>query len=184
MDKIKIVGVVGSLRKASVNRSLMNAIIEGKPENVSFELLEIGNLPLFNQDVEMANYPAEAQAAKDKIKAADGVIIATPEYNRSIPGVLKNFTDWTSRPYGHSAWPGKVVGVTGASGGPIGTALAQYHLKQILLYLNAKPLGQPEFYMNDSGKKIDEKGVVTDASTKEHITKFWTAILHEIRPGA
>ena len=184
MDTIKIVGVAGSLRKMSINRSLLNALKETAPKEVSFEILEMGDLPLFNQDAEMANYPKEAQALKDKIAAAHGAVIVTPEYNRSIPGVLKNFLDWTSRPYGKNAWAKKVVGVTGASGGAIGTALAQYHLKQILLYLDARVLGQPELYVNNAGQKINEQGVLTDAATKEHIVKFWNAFLAEVRRGA
>ncbi|HEX4104077.1 MAG TPA: NAD(P)H-dependent oxidoreductase [Candidatus Paceibacterota bacterium] len=183
MDKIKFVGIAGSLRKASINKALIGAVKGLAPAEVSFEILEMGNLPLFDQDVEMANYPKEAQALKDKIVAAQGAIIATPEYNRSIPGVLKNFLDWTSRPYGHNAWAGKVVGVTGASGGAIGTALAQYHLKNILLYLNARVLGQPELYVNNAGQKISEQGVLTDVATKEHIAKFWEALLAEVRRG-
>jgi chromate reductase, NAD(P)H dehydrogenase (quinone) len=183
MEKTKIVGVAGSLRKMSINRALLNAIKEAAPADVSFEILEIGDLPLFNQDME-ASYPKEAQALKDKIMAAQGVVVVTPEYNRSIPGVLKNFIDWTSRPYGKSAWAGKVVGVTGASGGAIGTALAQYHLKQILLYLDAHVLGQPELYVNNAGQKIGEHGALTDAGTKEHIVKFWGALLHEARRSA
>ena len=126
MEKnINIVGIVGSLRKNSYNRSLMSAVREKAPAGVSVEVLEIGGIPLFNQDNEMSDYPKEAQILKDKIKAADGVLVVTPEYNRSIPGVLKNAIDWTSRPYGTSPWIGKPVATMGATAGSIGTAVAQ-----------------------------------------------------------
>ncbi len=184
MDKnITAVGIVGSLRKNSYNRSLMNAVKEMAPEGVTLEIFEIGNIPLFNQDREAADYPKEAQALKDKIRAAEGVIIATPEYNRSIPGVLKNAIDWTSRPYGASAWPGKHVATMGATGGSIGTAVAQSHLRQILTYLNTRIMGQPEFYLGEVAKKLDANGVLTDPGTKEQIAKFWGAFLKEIRGG-
>ncbi len=174
---MNIVGIIGSLRKGSYNRSLMNAVRAMAPDGVVFTILEIGDLPLFNQDVEVAAFPKEAQVLKDKIKAADGIIIATPEYNRSIPGVLKNAIDWTSRPYGASAWTGKHVAVMGASGGTLGTALAQSHLRQILIYLDTRLMGQPEFYLGEIAKKIDESGALVDAATKEHILKFWQTFL-------
>jgi chromate reductase len=184
MQTITIVGIVGSLRKASINRFLMNAVKQMAPQGVTVELLEIGNLPLFDQDREMNDYPKEAQALKDKILAANGALIATPEYNRSVPGVLKNAIDWTSRPYGKNAWAGKTVGVMGASGGAIGTALAQYHLKQILQYLDARVLGQPEFYLGGAVAKFDASGVLTDETTKEHIKKFWDVFLKQIEKNS
>jgi chromate reductase len=178
---ITVVGIVGSLRKQSYNRSLMNAVKEMTPEGVTLETLEIGEVPLFNQDREAADYPKEAQGLKDKIKAAGGVIIATPEYNRSIPGVLKNMIDWTSRPYGTSAWSGKHVATMGATGGAIGTAVAQGHLRQILTYLNTRIMGQPEFYLGGVTTKLDANGVLTDESTKEHIAKFWDSFIKAIQ---
>lgn len=185
MDKkITVVGIVGSLRKKSYNLSLMNAVKDMAPEGVSLEILDIGTVPLFNQDLETSAYPAEAQALKDKIKAADAVIIATPEYNRSVPGVLKNMIDWTSRPHGTSAWTGKHVATMGATGGAIGTAVAQGHLRQILTYLNTHIMGQPEFYLGGIAAKLDENGVLTDPTTKEHIAKFWTAFVSAINSHA
>ncbi len=178
---ITVAGIIGSLRRNSYNRFLMNAVKEAAPEGVTLEILEIGNLPLFDQDREAADYPKEAQALKDKIRSAAAVIIATPEYNRSVPGVLKNAIDWTSRPYGASAWPGKHVATMGASGGPIGTAVAQGHLRQILSYLDTRIMGQPEFYLGGVATKFDANGVLTDPSTKEHIARFWDAFIKEIR---
>lgn len=179
MNNAKIIGLIGSLRKGSFNRMLMEATKQLAPQGVMVEIAEIGNLPLFNQDFE-ANYPKEAQELKDKIRAADSVIIATPEYNRSIPGVLKNALDWTSRPYGQSVWPGKPVAVMGASGGPIGTALAQAHLKQILLYLDANVLGQPEFFLGGAPGKFDKDGKLIDEATKQHIAKLFEVLARKI----
>ena len=164
----KIIGLAGSLRKDSFNKWLLRAVSEALPEDSPLEIFEIGQLPLFNQDLE-TNFPAIATELKNKIKAADGVIICTPEYNRSIPGVLKNAIDWCSRPYGDNAFDGKPVLTLGASIGQIGTALAQYHLKQILLYLNCRLLGQPEFYVSDAAKKFDTTGTIIDDKTKEKI---------------
>lgn len=178
---MNIVGIVGSLRKGSYNRSLMNAVKAMAPEGVTFMILEIGDLPLFNQDVEAAGFPKEARALKDQIAAADGIVIATPEYNRSVPGVLKNAIDWTSRPYGASAWTGKHVAVMGATNGALGTAIAQSHLRQVLIYLDARIMGQPEFYLGEFTKKFDADGALTDQATKDRILKFWDAFLKDIR---
>ena len=178
---ITVVGIVGSLRKNSYNRSLMNAVKELAPEGITLEIFEIGDVPLFNQDREAAEYPKEVQALKDKIKAADGIVIATPEYNRSIPGVLKNVIDWTSRPSVTNPWSRKPVATMGATGGPIGTAVAQGHLRQILTYLNTRIMGQPEFYLGGAAAKFDANGVLTDQTTKEHIAKFWNAFEKELR---
>lgn len=171
MEKLRIIGFSGSLRKASINSGLLRAVKEQAGEGMEIEIVDIGSLPMYNQDLE-AQYPAEIAALKEKIRAADGIIIATPEYNRSIPGALKNLFDWTSRPYGEDAWSGKAVAVVGASLGPIGTALAQYHLKQILNYLNAHVMGQPEFYVGNASDKFDADGNLTDAKTKEYITRL------------
>lgn len=140
------------------------------PEGMQIEIVEIGNLPLYNSDDE-ATFPATAQALKDKIAAADGLIIATPEYNRSISGVLKNTIDWVSRPYGKNSFARKPVLVAGVSGGKIGTAVAQSHLRQIMLHLDADIVGQPELYLGPASEMFDEEGDITDDSTKELLTK-------------
>src|SRR3989344_9169656 len=129
---MKILGIVGSLRKNSFNRSLMNAFLAQKPEAVTMEIADISTLPFYNEDSE-SSFPESAQTLKTQIENADVVIIATPEYNRSVPGVLKNAIDWASRPYGKNSFSGKQVLVVGASVGPIGTALAQYDLNKMLL---------------------------------------------------
>jgi chromate reductase len=149
---------------------LVKALAKLAPENMHIDIADISNFPLFNQDNEAA-FPAAVQALKDKIAAADGIIIATPEYNRSIPGVLKNAIDWLSRPYGQNSFAKKPVLVAGVSVGKIGTAVAQNHLKQILVYLDANVIGQPELYLGPAQGIFDGEEDVVDASTKELLTK-------------
>jgi len=170
MNTIKLLGIVGSLRGASYNHALMEGFQKLAPAHIAITVARIDDLPLYNEDLE-AEFPKSAAALKDAIRAADGIMIATPEYNRSIPGVLKNAIDWTSRPYGDNAWATKPVLVLGASPGAVGTAVAQSHLKQILLYLDTRVLGQPEFYLGGARDKFDAHGVLTDEKTKEHIRK-------------
>ncbi|MFT7557903.1 MAG: chromate reductase [Planctomycetota bacterium] len=165
----KIVGIVGSLREKSYNQGLMEAFKDALPEGVEMEIVTIGTLPLFNEDLE-SEFPLVAQNLKDVVEGADALIIATPEYNRSFPGVLKNAIDWLSRPYGKNSFAGKPTLVVGVSVGANGTAMAQYHLKQLLLYLSAHVLGQPEFFVGNAGSKFDESGKLTDEKTKAYIT--------------
>lgn len=167
---MNIIAISGSLRKDSYNTMLVRALSKLALADMKIEVAEIGNLPLYNSDDE-ATFPATAQALKDKIAAADGLIIATPEYNRSIPGVLKNAIDWLSRPYGKNSFARKPVLVAGVSGGKIGTAVAQSHLRQILLHLDANIIGQPELYLGPASEIFDEEGDITDDSTKELLTK-------------
>lgn len=142
MSPYRIAVVVGSLRQDSFNRMLANAIVKLAPPEVSFKQLAIGDLPLYNQDDD-ANPAASVKRLKAEITAAQGVLFVTPEYNRSIPGVLKNAIDHASRPYGQSAWQGKPAGVLGVSPGASGTALAQQHLRNILASLDMPTLSQP-----------------------------------------
>ncbi|MCR4281016.1 MAG: NAD(P)H-dependent oxidoreductase [Candidatus Kaiserbacteria bacterium] len=167
---MNILMMYGSLREKSTNKALANAVAGLAPETMKIETVGLHELPFYNQDLE-SSFPESAKALKEKIRSADGIIIVTPEYNRSIPGVLKNMLDWTSRPYGDNAWDGRPVGVLGASVGALGATLAQYHLKQILSYLNTHVMGQPEFHLNATDK-FDAEGNLTDESTKEHIKKF------------
>jgi chromate reductase, NAD(P)H dehydrogenase (quinone) len=157
--------IVGSLRQDSINRRLAQALIKLAPANVSFTGLNIGNLPLYNQDHD-ASPASEVAGLKSAIAAADGLIFFTPEYNRSIPGVLKNAIDHASRPYGQSAWAGKPAGVLGASVGPHGTAMAQQHLRNILAYLDCPTLGQPEVYLQLGPNSFDASGAITDQRTQ------------------
>ena len=167
---MKIIAISGSLRQGSFNTLLVKALGELVPEGFELEQLEIDNLPLFNQDQEQA-MPAEAAALKEKIEGAAAVVIATPEYNRSVPGGLKNALDWASRPYGKNSFAGKPVLVMGVSSGKIGTALAQSHLKESLLYLDARVLGQPELYLGPAKELFTESGALAQDSTKELLKK-------------
>lgn len=167
---MKIVAISGSLRKDSFNTQLIHALKDLAPAGMTIEQLEIGGLPLYNTDLEAA-FPAEAKALKTAIEGADGVIFATPEYNRSIPGVLKNAIDWASRPWGQNSFAGKAVLIMGVSVGKLGTALAQEHLKNIMLYLDGKVVGQPEIYLGPTQGVFDETGKIVEESTKELLSK-------------
>lgn len=164
---------VGSLRADSINHKLARNLEAMAPEDTRFEYIDL-NLPLFNQDLE-GSYPDEVQTQKDKVIHADGVLIVTPEYNRSVPGVLKNALDWFSRPYGKNAFDRKPLGLTGASGGPVGTAVAQSDLRHIAGYLNMRLMGQPELYFNFASDKLDDDGNVIPEYREQlqaYITSF------------
>ena len=165
MAQYTIAVVVGSLRKDSFNKKLAVALEKLFPADFSFTHVRIDDLPLYNQDDD-GNPSAPVTRIKGEITAAQGVLFVTPEYNRSIPGVLKNAIDHASRPYGQSAWNGKPAGVIGASVGPIGTAMAQQHLRNILAYLNMPALGQPEAFIHNKEGLYDEAGNISQASLK------------------
>jgi chromate reductase len=149
--------LVGSLRKESINRKLATALIRLGPPDFTFKELRIADLPPYNQDDDRSQAP-EVQRLKSELRAVDAVIFFTPEYNRSIPGVLKNALDNASRPYGQSAWAGKPAGVVGASIGSIGTAVAQAHLRSILAYLDMPVLGQPEVFLQAKDGLFEASG--------------------------
>jgi chromate reductase, NAD(P)H dehydrogenase (quinone) len=163
MSQYQIVVIVGSLRKESFNRKLAGAVVRLAPSEFSFKQLQIGDLPLYNQDDD-ANQADSVKRLKSEILAAKGLLFVTPEYNRSIPGVLKNAIDNASRPYGQSAWAGKPAGVIGVSVGAAGTALAQQHLRNVLAYLDVPTLGQPEVFIQMKEGLFDEQGNIGDAS--------------------
>jgi chromate reductase, NAD(P)H dehydrogenase (quinone) len=165
MAQYKIAVLVGSIRKDSFNKKLAGALEKLFPADFSFTPVRIDDLPLYNQDDD-GNPSAEVKRLKSEIKAAQGLLFVTPEYNRSIPGVLKNAIDHASRPYGQSAWDGKPAGVIGASVGPIGTALSQQHLRNILAYLNAPTLGQPEAFIHNKEGLYDADGNLSEGSRK------------------
>jgi chromate reductase len=160
--------VIGSLRKESINRKLANALIKLGPPDFSFKELRIGDLPLYNQDDDKSQ-AAVVQRLKSELRAVDAVLFVTPEYNRSIPGVLKNALDHASRPYGQSAWAGKPAGIIGASIGAISTAVAQLHLRTILAYLDMPTLGQPEAYLHIKDDFFDEAGNFANAETRKFL---------------
>lgn len=163
MAQYRIAVVVGSLRKDSFNKKLALALEKLFPAEFSFTHVRIDDLPPYNQDDD-GNPSPQVTRLKGEISAAQGLLFVTPEYNRSIPGVLKNAIDHASRPYGKSVWNGKPAGVLGASGGPIGTALAQQHLRNILAYLNVPTLGQPEAFIQNKEGLYDAAGNIGEAS--------------------
>jgi chromate reductase len=165
MSQKKIAVVIGSLRKDSLNRKLALAIAHLAPADFTFEHVRIDDLPLYNQDDDGKQAPSVLRL-KTEIAAADGLLFVTPEYNRSIPGVLKNALDNASRPYGQSAWAGKPAGVVGISVGAVGTAAAQQHLRPILAYLDVPTLGQPEVFIQNKEGLYDDKGHVAEGSKK------------------
>ena len=174
-NSITILGIAGSLRKASYNRAALCAAQKLAPPDTHLDIFELDGIPPFSEDLE-SNPPAKVVELKAKIRGADAILISTPEYNYSIPGVLKNAIDWASRPYGDSAWDGKPVGIMGASPGTLGTARAQYHLRQVFVFLNMFPLNKPEVMIAQAPKKFDDQGNLTDESTREHIQKLVVAL--------
>lgn len=166
--------LVGSLRKESLNRKLANAMIAMAPASLKLEIAEIGNLPLFNQDDE-ANPSQVVLDFKQRIKAADAVLFVTPEYNRSVPGVLKNAIDVASRPYGQSAWDGKPGAIISLSPGAISGFGANHHLRQSMVFLNVPTMQQPEAYIGNAAKLFDDKGNITVDATRDFVGKFLEA---------
>jgi len=165
MRQYQVAVIVGSLRRDSFNRKLASAMARLAPSDFSFKQVQIGDLPLYNQDDD-ANPAESVKRLKAEITAADGLLFVTAEYNRSIPGVLKNAIDHASRPYGQSAWSGKAAGVLGASIGAIGTSMAQQHLRNILAYLDVATLGQPEAFIHAKDGLFDEAGNIGESSKK------------------
>jgi chromate reductase len=168
---INVAVIVGSLRKESVNRRAAQALAKLAPEGLRLEIIEIGQLPHFDQDLE-ATPPAAWTAFRDKVKAFDAVLFVTPEYNRSVPGVLKNAIDVGSRPYGHSVWNGKPAAVMSVSLGAIGGFGANHHLRQSLTFLNMPVLQQPEAYVGNAGTLFAEDGSLADEGTQAFFKTF------------
>jgi chromate reductase len=171
MSKIRVAVLVGSLRKDSFNRHLALAVERLAPADFSFQHLRIDNLPLYDQDFD-SHYPAECQRLKDEVAAADALLFVTPEYNRSIPGVLKNAIDIGSRPWGTNSFAGKPGAVIGISVGATGTALAQQHLRNVLAYLDVPTLGQPEVFIQEAKGQIDAEGKIGNESTQKFLQGF------------
>jgi chromate reductase, NAD(P)H dehydrogenase (quinone) len=175
-DAICILGIAGSLRRQSYNRAALRAATQLVPSGATIETFEIDGLPGFSEDDEK-NPPAKVVDLKKRIREADAILFVTPEYNYSVPGVLKNAIDWVSRPYVDNAWSGKPAAIMGASTGTIGTARAQYHLRQIMVFLNMFPLNQPEVMIGNASARFDLAGNLTDESTREHIRKQLAALV-------
>ena len=171
MAQTRIAVVVGSLRKDSFNKKLAHALEKLAPAGVEFEHLEIGDLPLYNQDDDKNQAP-QVLRLKEKIKSADGVLFVTPEYNRGIPGVLKNAIDNASRPYGQSAWAGKPAGLIGVSIGAIGTAISQQNMRSVLGFLDMPTLGQPEAFIQNKEGLFTDNGEIGIEDTKKFLTGY------------
>ena len=170
-DPLLILGIAGSLREGSFNRAALRAAKVLVPDGATLETFDIKGLPGFSQDDE-ATPPAQVVELKQRIRAADAILFVTPEYNYSVPGVLKNAIDWASRPYGDSAWSKKPVAVMGASVGTLGTARAQYHLRQMFVFLNMYAVNQPEVMIANAHKHFDDQGNLTDEVAKKLITQL------------
>ena len=170
-QKVHILGFAGSLRKQSYNKAILAAAVEMVPDDASLEVFDLEGIPPFNQDIELQP-PDKVKEFKAKIRAADAILIATPKYNYSIPGVLKNAIDWASRPYGDNAFDGKPVAVMGASIGTLGTARAQYDLRRSFVFLNMLALNQPEVMVAFAQDKVDSNGRVTDEKTRKRIKEL------------
>jgi chromate reductase, NAD(P)H dehydrogenase (quinone) len=173
---IKILGLAGSLRRASYNRGALRAAQKLVPENASIEIFELDDIPPFNQDLENS-LPSAVADLKEKVRSADAILFVTPEYNYSVPGVLKNAVDWASRPYGDNAWDGKPVAIMGASVGTTGTARAQYHLRQMFVFLNMYALNRPEVMISNAAEKFGQEGNLVDEVTKEKIRELVKALM-------
>ena len=185
---ITILGIAGSLRRESYNRGALRAAQQLVPEGATLDTFEPDGIPGFNQDEEQ-NPPEKVTELKKRVREADTILFVTPEYNYSVPGVLKNAIDWASRPYGDSAWNGKPAAIMGASIGNIGTARAQYHLRQTMVFLNMFPINQPEVMIGNAADRFDAEGNLTDETTKDYIRRLlqnlveWTMRIQTRQPG-
>jgi chromate reductase, NAD(P)H dehydrogenase (quinone) len=174
---------VGSLRKDSLNRKLAKALITIAPESLSLEIVEIGNLPFYNQDFE-ENPPKEVREFRQRVQAADAVLFVTPEYNRSVPAVLKNAIDIGSRPYGKNSWDNKPGAIISLSPGALGAFGANHHLRQSLVTINVPTMGQPEAYIGNAASLFDDKGQLVNESTTDFLQKFLEAFARWIERNA
>lgn len=173
---IRILGIAGSLRHQSYNRSALRAATQLAPEGATVDIFELDGIPGFSEDDEQ-NPPERVVELKRRIRESDAVLFVTPEYNYSIPGVLKNAIDWASRPYGDSAWSGKPAAIMGASVGTIGTARAQYHLRQVMVFLDMFPVNQPEVMIGAAHERFDSEGNLTDEVTREYVRRLLQSLV-------
>jgi len=181
-EQVKILGIAGSLRKASYNKGALKAAQQLCPQGATLEIFELDGIPVFNQDQDRTPPPRVVEF-KQKIRAADAILISTPEYNFSIPGPLKNAIDWASRPYGDNAWNGKPVAIMGASTGVVGTARAQHHLRQCFVFLNMEPVNQPQVLIGVAAQRFDEQGNITDEQSKQLITQLLQNLIKKTLAG-
>jgi chromate reductase len=172
---MNVLGISGSLRKASYNTMALRAAQKLAPEGIRIDIADISTIPLYNDDVRAAGVPDSVTQLKERIRAADAVLLVTPEYNFSIPGVLKNTLDWVSRPPAQP-FDGKAVAIMGASPGMVGTARVQYHLRQVLMFMNTFTLNKPEVFINQAASKFSAEGELTDAPTAQIITELLVSL--------
>ena len=175
-ETIRILGIVGSLRKGSYNKALMRAATELLPKDVELEIFYLDDVPPFNQDLEKQP-PQVIRLFKERIRGADAILIASPEYNYSIPGVLKNAIDWASRPYGDNALDGKPVALMSVSIGRFGGARMQYHLRQSFVYLNMYPINSPEFMLPNAEEHFDANGKLIDEEARQRVRELLTSLV-------
>jgi chromate reductase len=173
---IRIFAFCGSLRKGSYNRMALRAAEELAPEGVTFDTFDIGTIPLYNEDVRAEGFPPPVEELRERIRAADAILFVTPEYNYSMPGVLKNAIDWASRPP-DQPFNGKPAAIMGASPSMLGTARAQYHLRHTCVFLNIFPVNQPEVLIASASKKFDEQGRLTDEATRKFVMQLIQALV-------
>lgn len=173
---VRLLGIPGSLRRDSYNRWALQAAQQLLPEGASLDIHDLHDIPLYNQDLEQPT-PEPVVRLKAAVRAADAIVFATPEYNYSIPGVLKNAIDWASRPYGDSAWKGKPVAVLGASVGLLGTARAQYQLRQVFVFLDMHALNQPEVMIGNAASRFSDSGALTDETSRKLIQQQMAALV-------
>lgn len=174
-ELIKVLGIAGSLRAASLNRALLRAAKEAAPPDMTIEVFDLIDVPLYNGDVEVAGDPPGVVALKNAIRAADAVLMATPEYNHGVPGVMKNAVDWASRPPRGAALNGKPVGIIGASPGQAGTARGQSQLRQAFEFTNSYCMPQPELLVFRASEKFDAQRNLTDEKTRDYLAKYLSA---------
>src|SRR5829696_4845415 len=185
---MNVLGISGSLRAGSYNTAALRAAQGLVPQGMTIAIAEIGDIPLYNEDVRTAGLPAAVERFRQQITAADALLVVSPEYNFSVPGVLKNAIDWASRPP-NQPFDGKPAAIMGASPGLLGTARAQYHLRQMLVFLSVFPINKPEVFITQANTKFDEAGRLTDEATRDHIRKLlqsladWTTRLQRSAAG-
>ena len=179
-DQINVLGFAGSLRQGSYNKAALRAAVELAPAGMTIETFDLAPIPLYNEDVKQQGFPPPAQALREKIRAADALLIVTPEYNYSIPGVLKNAIDWASRPP-DQPFEDKPIAIMGASPGRLGTARAQYHLRQCFVFLNGVVLNRPEVMIGGAAQLFDDQLRLTDEATRGFVGKLLAALAAAVR---
>jgi chromate reductase len=175
MADTKILGICGSLRKASLNMATLRAAGANAPAGVTLNIANISDIPVYNEEIYAEGFPPAVDAFRAQIKSADALLFATPEYNYSIPGVLKNAIDWASRPPEHP-FTGKAVGMLGCSAGTSGTMRAQYHLRQVMVFLDMRPINKPEVFLPTASNLFDDNGNLTDDAMAGRLTELLTAL--------